>query len=253
MKTEEQKNGMARTLIFSGAIIAAACLLAVLHSTMRAPSEPRMISVTGECLTTAPKDRTAITLRVTTLDKSAATSMKQATDKITQITDFLKTQDVKMQTTQFDSYEKTEWDRVAQKSVTVGIETNIAVEVSADKMEKIEKILNQFAGQPDIYSENLRMFTSAETMKPIMEKCLGEAVVNARERANAIAAGDGRKVGKMVMAGYSSAVQDVIRPSNFLRSAAKMEAVAMDMSTGGGLVTKDTDVSVSVSAAFEVK
>lgn len=245
---------MNKKLVWGVGIVAVVAVLAVWSAKSR-NTQPRTISVNGECLTTAPKDRTAITLRVTTLDKSAAESMKQATAKIAQITSFLKTQDVKMQTTQFDSYEKTEWDRNAQKSIVLGIETNIAIEVSANNIETIENVLSQFAGQPNIYSENLRMFTSTEAMKPILEECLGTAVENARTRAGALAAGDKKRAGKMLAVAYDTNVQNVVRPTaNFLRSASKEMAV-MDagVMTGGGIVAKDTEVSVTVSAVFEIK
>jgi uncharacterized protein YggE len=176
--------------------------------------------------------------------------MKQATVKIAEITEFLKTQNVKMQTTQFDSYEKTEWDRDSQKSIPMGIETTIAVEVSAEKIESIESVLNRFAGMSNVYSENLRMFTSAEALKPVLEKCLGAATENARQRAGAIAAGDKRKVGRMISAEYESHGVEAVRPSNFLRSA---KVMAADIDTGGGLVSKDTEVSVYVSATFEIR
>ncbi len=160
-----------------------------------------------------------------------------------------------MQTTQFDSYEKTEWDRNAQKSIVLGIETNIAIEVSANNIETIENVLSQFAGQQNVYSENLRMFTSTEAMKPILEECLGTAVENARTRAGALAAGDKKRAGKMLAVAYDTNVQNVVRPTaNFLRSASKEMAV-MDagVMTGGGIVAKDTEVSVTVSAVFEIK
>lgn len=215
---------------------------------------PRTISVNGECLTTAPKDRTAITLRVTTLDKSAAVSMRRATEQIAEITEFLKSQDVKMQTTEFNSYEKTEWDREAQKSVVLGIETTIAVEVSADNIDTIEKILTQFAGRENVYSENLRMFTSSESMKPILEKCLGTATENARSRANALAAGDGRRAGKLLSVEYVPASGGVVRPTaNFLRSAKMAVAEDAVAYSAGGIVSQDTEVSVTVSATFEIK
>ena len=244
---------MKKNLLLIGSVVVVAVTVALACNCFTGSGKNlRMISVSGECLTSAPKDRTAITLRVRTLDKSAAISMKQATDKITEITNFVKTQDVKMQTTQFDSYEKTEWDNKLQKSISLGIETAIAVEVSADKIEKIETILNKFAGIEDVFSENLRMFTSDATLKPIMEKCLGAAVENARERANAIAAGDGRKAGKLVSVEYTNANVNTFRPQNFARSI-KAEAASVELDVGGGLVSKDTDVSVSVNAVFEIR
>ena len=247
---------MKKALIWAGSVIGVGAVLALLFGWVDKPDTPRVISVNGECLTTAPKDRTAITLRVTTLDKSAATSMKMATDKINEITKFLKTQDVQMQTTEFNSYERSEWNRELEKSVVLGTETTIAVEVSADNIETIEKILTQFAGQEDVYSENLRMYTSAETMKPILESCLSAAVENARERADALAAGDGRSAGKMLSVSYNVGGTSTIQPraSNFLTASTKMVATdAAAFSAAGSIVAKDTEVSVSVSASFEIK
>ncbi len=244
---------MNKKVICGAAFIVTAAVL-IVCGRVDTSKTPRTIAVNGECLTTAPKDRTAITLRVTTLDKSAAVSMKRASAKMAEITAYLKTQDVKMQTTQFDSYEKTEWDRAAQKSVVLGIETNIAVEVSADSIDTIEKILSQFAGQQNVYSENLRMFTSSEAMKPVLEECLGRAVENARGRANALAAGDGRRAGKMLAVEYGASTASVTRPTaNFLRSAKMAVAEDAVAYSGGGIVSQDTQITVNVSAVFEIK
>ena len=148
---------MKNALIWTGSVIGVGAVLALLFGWLDKPETPRVISVNGECLTSAPKDRTAITLRVTTLDKSAATSMKMATAKINEITNYLKTQDVQMQTTEFNSYERSEWNRELEKSVVLGTETTIAIEVSADNIETIEKILTQFAGQEDC-RKNVKRF-----------------------------------------------------------------------------------------------
>lgn len=247
---------MKKNILWALSIAIAFCLVIWAFGAFDRDANPRTIAVSGECLTTAPKDRTAITLRVTTLDKSAAVSMKKATAQIAAITEYLKTQDVEMQTTEFNSYEKTEWNRTLQKSETLGIETTIAVEVSSDNMEKIEQILSRFAGAPNVFTENLRMFTSSQAMKPILEKCLGAAVENARARANALASGDGDRAGKMLSVSYDVASSQMYQPrtSNFLRASAKMAMTegAMDMAAGS-IVSKDTEVSVSVSAVFEIK
>ena len=236
------------------AIVGCGAILMLLFNWMNTPRTLRTISVRGECLTTAPRDKTAITLRVTTLDKSAAVSMKNATSLVAKITDFLKSQDVEMQTTEFNSYEKTEWNRDLQKSVSLGIETTIAVEVSSKNIETIEKVLNEFAGSENVFSENLRMYTSAEVLKPIMEKCLGVAVENARVRADAIAAGDNKRAGKMLAVSYETSGGNNVMYKNVaprMALGAVTESAAMD--TGGSLVSKDTDVSVAVSATFEIR
>lgn len=236
-----------------GCVAAAIAVAAVAYNRGRA-TNVRTIAVNGECLATVPKDRTAITLRVVALNKSAAASMRAATTQVAEITDFLKELDVKMQTTQFNSYEKTEWDRNAQKSISLGIETTISVEVSADNIDVIERVLNQFAGRDNVFPENLRMFTSAEAMKPAMESCLSGAVENARMRANALAAGDGKRAGRMLAVSYGAASGGVAVPAaNFMRKYSATMEVAAAMDTGGALVSRDTELSVTVSAVFQIK
>lgn len=217
------------------------------------PAEIRKINVNGECLTSVPKDRTAITLRVTTLDKNAATSMKMATEKMAAITDYLKTIDVKMQTTEFNSYEKTEWNHVTQKSENLGIETRIAVEVSANNPEIIESVLNKFAGETDVFTENLRMFTSSETLKPALEKCLGIAVEDARARANALVEKDKLHAGKLLSVSYNNASYDERPYANYRVTGAKMATMEESLDTSGSIVGKDTEITVSISATFEIK
>lgn len=236
--------------ILRGLVIVGVVMLVIRW--MESTETLRTVAVTGECLTSVPKDRTAITLRVRALNKSSATSMKIASTKMAAITAYLKTLDVEMQTTDFNSYERTEWNQTQQKSVSMGYETSIAVEASAKDMTTIENILETFAGDENVYTENLRMFTSAATTKPAMEECLTGAVENARARAESIAAADGKRVGRLISANYGAATAAPIMPSNFLR--VEKAAVAMDTGyAGGGLVAKDTDISVSVSAVFEIK
>lgn len=228
-------------------------ILAIVGYTYFSPETPKTVSVNGECLTTAPRDRTAITLRVTTLDKNALKSMRDATQKIAEINAYLANLDVKSQTTEFNSYEKTEWNHTTQKSVNLGTETTIAIDVSADNMDIIEQVLNQFAGQPNIYVGNLQMFTSVETMQPIMEKCLGDAVRNARERANALVGGDNRVAGKLLNVSYGNATYDNNLTANYRLMTAKAVAESMDAGAFGTLTSKDTNVRVVVSATFEIR
>lgn len=242
---------MKKTLIWIGTVIGAAAVMSLVFGMLERRSEPKTISVSGECLTTAPKDKTAITLRITTLAPTAISSVQQATKQVAEITEYLKKMPVEMQTTQFNSYEKTEWNRDEQKSISLGIETTIAIEVSADSITTIEDVLSVFSGVPNVYSENLRMYSSPAVLQPIKEKCLGVAVENARVRANALAAGDNKKAGKMLSVAYGTNVSDSVAPANLMRT--KMVATASTMDMAGTIVSKDTDVSVSVSAVFEIK
>jgi uncharacterized protein YggE len=242
---------MKKSFLYLGCTLVISVLTVLMFCIFESEKTSRTISVNGECLTTAPRDKTAITLRVSVLDDSAAESMRVATTQMSEITNYLKTLPVEMQTTQFNSYEKTEWNREEQKNIVLGIETTIAIEVSANNMETIESVLNKFAGASDVFTEDLRMYTSPETLQPIMDKCLGVAVENARMRADALAAGDGMRAGRVLSLSYGVNTDDVVRPTNGLMRSKMVAASALD--TSGIIVSKDTDVTVSVSAVFEIK
>ena len=241
------------SLIWLGSVIGTGAFMALVFGALTAPRDIKTISVNGECITTAPKDKTAITLRVSALAPTAVASMQSATTQMAEITKYLESQPVEMQTTQFNSYEKTEWNRDEQKSVTLGIETTIAVEVSANSIEEIEQILSQFANKPNVYSENLRMYTSPEVLKPITEKCLSVAVENARTRANALASGDNKRAGRLISVSYGTNASDSVAPINGLLRTKMVIASSVADNATGTIVSRDTDVSVVVSAVFEIK
>lgn len=244
---------MKKTLMLTAGIIGATAIVDLVFGIFDKPTEIRKINVSGECLTSVPKDRTAITLRVTTLDKNAAISMKKATEKIAAITEYLKTIDVKMQTTEFNSYEKNEWNHELQKSENLGIETRIAVEVSANNPEIIEGVLNKFAGESDVYTENLRMFTSSEALKPALDKCLSVALDDARARANALVVGDKLKAGKLLSVSYDNISYGERPAANYRLMDMSAKTTGATFDTGGSIVGKDTEITVNVSATFEIK
>ncbi len=240
-----------KVIVWGGVVIVGLAVATGLGLIER-PVNPRTIAVVGECVTNVPKDKTAITLRVTTLDANAAVSMKMATDIATQITDFLRNMPVEMQTTQFNSYEKTQWNHETQESKILGIETTVSIEISADNIDVIEGVMNEFAGAPNVYTENLRLYSSPAVLTPAVEKCLSVAVENARTRANALAAGDNHRAGNMLSVSYNTNTNS----NNYgatPRLGAKMAMSATSLDTAGSIVAKDTEVSVTVMATFEIK
>ena len=76
---------MKKTVIWIGTVIGAAAVMSLVFDAMRTTDTPKTISVVGECLTSAPKDKTAITLRVAALAQNAADSMRDATAQMADI------------------------------------------------------------------------------------------------------------------------------------------------------------------------
>ncbi len=240
---------MKKTIIWIASVVGCGAVLALLFNMLDKKPQIETVSVTGECVTSAPKDRTAITLRVETLNKNSAQSVRDATAIVQKINEYVKTLPVEVQTNQFNSYEKTEWDNEAHKSVKLGIETTIAVEISAKSVDVIEQIMSEFAGQENIYSENLRVYTSTLETQKAIEKCMAGAVENARVRAQTLANADGRKIGKLLSVSYGANTPDVYAP----RTMNKMMVTAATADASGTIMSRESEVAVSVSATFEIK
>ena len=93
------------------------------------------------------------------------------------------------------------------------------------------------------------MYTSPETMQPIIERCMSVAVENARTRANALASGDNKRAGRMLSVSYGTVSNDSVSPAGgLLRNKMVMASSVAD----GAIVSRDSDVSVTVSAVFEI-
>lgn len=221
------------------------------------PDAPRRVAVSGECLSTVAQDMTTVVVRFVALDKNPSVSMGLARNAYEALAKHIREIDdgtIKLNTTRFDSYEKTEWNHNENRSVKLGTETAIELEVSSENRNTIEKIIALAGNNALTEVQGLRMYTSPKTMKPALEACIKTAVENARDKATAIASADGRKIGKMVAAEYTRTVSSgggTIRP---LMKREMYNAASYDMATGAAeLYSSDSDISVTVNVEFEVR
>ena len=211
----------------------------------------RTIETVGVCMTHVTKDRTAITLRIAALSENAAASMRAAQSRYAILSEYMKniTDDsLEMQTVRFDTFEKNEWNPTEQKTVSMGFETNIELSVSSKERSTIEKILGDASNMENVHPGNLRMFASPEKIKPAVESCIKTAVENAREKAESIADADGEKIGKMISAEFAR------NAGGFEPQPRMMKMMSADFAGGAPeLFATDSEVSVHVSATFELK
>ena len=206
----------------------------------------RSVAVVGECLGRTVKDTTGITLRIQTLGATGAESMAMARNAYN-ITSAMLNQfeGLEIQTTRWESHEKTEWDGNQQK--TVGIQTIIGIDVSSKNANDIEEVLTKAEKIENVFPENLRMFTSNEKLKPALEACINDAVQNARAKAETIADSEGVRVGEMISAEYGRTADEAMPRPVFMR------AVAADSLSGAGLFSSDAEFSVTVRAVFQLR
>ncbi len=223
----------------------------------------RQVVVRGECLKSVAKDRTAVTVEVKNLEKNASIANKKSMETYGKITNYIvelkkNFPDTDLETLAVESYERREWSESAKKNVLLGIESVIRLEITTPDKELVEKILAEISKYSDVYTNNLRMFTSKKLMKQEQEDCIAEATKNAKEKAKALAKAGGSKVGKLLNASFSQTAG--VSSSGYVNTMMEF-AVAEDYEAAPraksfaapALFTKDSEISVSVNATFELK
>jgi uncharacterized protein YggE len=212
----------------------------------------RHVSATGVCNAKVAKDRLAITLEIKSLDKNAAVSLRaaqNAADEFARAMRAIDDKTIEIQTTRIASYEKTKWEK--NTSVLLGIESEIDLEITSAKRETIDAAIGLTAPKNvQVFPRNMRNFSSREVLDDATQKCLHAAIMDARDKAAAMAAADGEKLGRMISARFGS-VDGSDEPRDMVMSAVASrseKALSADY-----IQTSDGDLSITVGATFGIK
>ncbi|MDR3208867.1 MAG: SIMPL domain-containing protein [Rickettsiales bacterium] len=207
----------------------------------------RHISTTGVCNAKVARDKLAVTLRIDSLNKNAAASLRGAQNAADEVARRIKKIDDKtleIQTTRISSYEKTKWEK--NTSVSMGIESEIDLEITTDSRETINAALDlPEVKNARIMPSNMRNFSSPGVIADATSRCLQAAILDARTKAAALAAADGEKLGRLISAQFGAEkTDDDVRP--VLLRAEKSASADYIQSAAG-------DISIAVSATFGIK
>ncbi|MDR2268841.1 MAG: SIMPL domain-containing protein [Rickettsiales bacterium] len=212
----------------------------------------RTVSAAGFCVAKVPRDKFSIVLQVRTLDKNAAASLRSVQSAADNIVGFIKNKiddkTIEIQTTGLYSYEKTEWKK--NQSVLLGVESHIDLEVTTSDKKTIDAVLGgiQNVKNARVFPQNMKNFSSRGVIDEATEKCLQEAIADARKKAAAIAAGDGETVGRLLSAAFGAARSDGMNPVLFKAASSRVRDESADyIQSGAG------DISVRVDATFGIK
>jgi len=189
--------------------------------------------------------------------KNAAESLRaaqNAADGIVRKIRALGDASVEIQTKNIWSYEKTKWDNNSQKSL--GTETQITLSVVTDNANTIDLILVSLADIKDgeVFPENMNNFSSTAVIKDATAKCLAGAIQDARAKAQALAAGDGEQLGRLMSAEYWGGRGGGIEPRPMM-ARMEMGAAQSTADAGGGeyIQSSDGELSVGVRATFKLR
>ncbi|MDR2098765.1 MAG: SIMPL domain-containing protein [Rickettsiales bacterium] len=250
------KNVNANAIVASAVVLLSVLVLKY----GRAPDGPGQINVSGECLRRVEKDRSSIVLEVRNLEPDASTSLKKSMATYAKISDYVsavagRSKGTELETTAFESEEKKEWNKKLGKYVTLGIESKIGLEITTPDPTLVGGILAEVSKYRDVYADGFGTFASRELMKREHEACIAEATKNARDKASAMAAAAGGRVGKMLSANFYQSPA----PGGGRRMYKAARSMNMEFDADGAadsapaIFSKPSDISVTVNASFEIR
>ena len=219
--------------------------------------EPKTINVSGEFSKKIQKDRISVVLNIKNLDKNSSVAIQKSNKTYNEISSYieeLKKSEplLEIQTTEYTTYEKQEWNQNLKKNIKLGVESLIALEITTQNSESIKNILDKISKFNDIYLTGFNTFVSKETLQKEQAEGLTLAVKNAKEKATYIAKGNNQKIGKMVAVNAFNDISNYAPRAMYKSVSASAESVyASDMAPI--IYTGSADVSVKVNAVFELK
>ncbi len=228
------------------AVVLAACTI-----TVQQPATERqdVITVTGTSQFKAVPDQATVYLQVET----NASTAKEAQNKNSKIMDAMQNALLRagldsrdMETMYYNVYPNTYWDYEKNRQVEDGYKVSHSLKITTDDIKKVGTYIQVGvdAGATSVNSISFELSKDAE--KDAKNEALKRAVQDAKSKAEALAAGIDKRLGKVVSVSINEYYAYPI-----MRGAVAM-AEGMDKAVPPPIAPQELDVSASVQVVFEI-
>lgn len=173
-------------------------LLTAAQGVVATPVESRLISVHGQCIRKVSPDRGSITIVSQFLDKNSQQASKRAMalyEKMQNRVEKMKLKDLELQTSEYSLQEVVDYQK--DRRVSRGTQASIGLQVITSEITRLGEVAALAAELEVGRVEQLSTFLSREKTKNAREACLVEAIQNARDKAEKMAASAKAKVGEV--------------------------------------------------------
>ena len=206
------------------------------------------ISSQGSAVMTADADEVSVYINIETLADSAdasSTENSKISDKVLFALYELGVSRADINTEQFSIHEQFDWTEEGRESL--GFRTTNVLKVKTSDFMIIGKIVD-VATTNGALINYINFELSDETEKELKKQALEEAAGDAKDKAEALVAGVGGKLGKIVSVSESGYAY---RPFALYEKGASEVALAQAVSTD--IVPKELEVTANVNVVFELK
>jgi len=228
--------------------IAVFCLLfpALVSGQQLAGTNPEpLVVVTGEGIVQGIPDRAWISVGAESRASTARDAQRRNAELMTPILDKIKTAGIPADAIRTIGYDvQYEWDYVNNKRVGRGYLARNTVEIRVDNIDRVGELLELAAGTGATTLGGVR-FDFKDRAK-LERDALRLAVVDARGKAEAVAAGAGRQLDRLVRVEQRSTDSSDPRPMPMLRAAAAAADAPPPISAGQIEIRADVTLTMSM-------
>jgi uncharacterized protein YggE len=193
----------------------------------RPAAEPDVIVTTGEGIVQAVPDRAWITISAESRASSAREAQRKNTEAMTPVQDKLRAAGIPADAIKTVGYDvQYEWDYVNNRRVGRGYVARNTIEVRVDAIDRVGEFL-EIAGSAGATALGGIRFDLKERAK-LQRDALRLAVIEARTKAEAAAAGAGRAIDRIIRVDEQGAIVPLPGPRVFMREQGQIASAAAD-------------------------
>lgn len=234
--------------LFAIALFAIGGLYVTMSGSSAAEDEATKINVGGSATISTDPDEVAVYLKIETLYDDASTSQSENADIYEQVKAALLAQGVDeedMKTTYYNLDLDEEWNWETNEYEEQGYKTIHKIKVISSDVDSAGELVDA-AVDAGATVDYVTFQLSDEVREELEDQLLGEAVEDARNKAENMAGAAGMALGKLVSADYGT-------PTYYSSSYYGYELAAMSIadSSGTSLSSGSIEVSVAVTTSFE--
>ena len=251
--------------INTNVVFASVVALAIAGIIKYTPSQnTNSISVTGKCSKKVKKDKFGITIKIKNMESDSRKAMVKTLKTYNDLSDYLKTvkqdnPDVEIETSEYTTIDKTEWNEKKHKNEKIGVEVIMGIGVTTSNPKVLSDITAHLPKFDNIYTSGLNNFVSFELYNKERDNCLAEAVKDAQTKAYTMAQAVNQKIGKMTTISYNDYTSNAVGQYRVLKASAfaDVEESAIEESNflaeSVEMFSGSENISLKIDAIFELK
>lgn len=220
----------------------------------------KTVSTNGTCIAKVKNDKIKVSIKISSFDKeSSQTALEKTKLKNKEIEQYIKSLQatgLELDTNNISVFEDKYWDNKSNKYNRNGFKAEITLDViiPMSKQHLTGDIISKATTYDKVSINSFYTYISTKKMEDAKLACLGDAVKNAKVKANKIASAAGLKVVSMISANNNATVSSP-RPY-YMDGAAAMtmaKSSRIEDSAPININSKDEEVRVNISTTWEIK